>query len=54
MFSCDYNGWADMREEEREAIDVFETTEAAAIRAVLVFTMEAPVMQVARLELQAA
>ena len=25
MFSCDYNGWADVREEEREAIEVFES-----------------------------
>jgi hypothetical protein len=24
MFSCDYNGWADVPEEEREAIDAFE------------------------------
>ena len=24
MFSCDYNGWADVPEEEREAIEVFE------------------------------
>ena len=24
MFSCDYNGWADVPEAEREAIDAFE------------------------------
>ncbi len=24
MFSCDYNGWADVPEEEREGIDAFE------------------------------
>jgi hypothetical protein len=24
MFSCDYNGWADVPEEEREAIDAYE------------------------------
>ncbi len=24
MFSCDYNGWADVPEEEREAIEAFE------------------------------
>jgi hypothetical protein len=24
VFSCDYNGWADVPEEEREGIDVFE------------------------------
>ena len=29
MFSCDYNGWADVPEEEREAIEAFE----AALRA---------------------
>jgi hypothetical protein len=26
MLSCDYNGWADMREDEREAIDTFEAS----------------------------
>jgi hypothetical protein len=25
MFSCDYNGWTDMREEEREALDALES-----------------------------
>jgi hypothetical protein len=24
MFSCDYNGWADVPEDEREALDAFE------------------------------
>jgi hypothetical protein len=24
MFSCDYNGWADAPEEEREELEVFE------------------------------
>jgi len=24
VFSCDYNGWTDVPEEEREAIDAFE------------------------------
>lgn len=24
MFSCNYNGWADVPEEEREGIDTFE------------------------------
>lgn len=28
MFSCDYNGWADVPEEEREGIDLFELTQA--------------------------
>ena len=25
VYSCDYNGWADVPEEEREGIDAFET-----------------------------
>ncbi len=24
VFSCDYNGWTDVPEEEREAVDAFE------------------------------
>ena len=30
MFSCDYNGWADVPEEEREAIDAFEVEKIGA------------------------
>lgn len=26
MLSCDYNGWADVPEEEREGVDAFELT----------------------------
>lgn len=26
VLSCDYNGWADVREEEREAIEAFEAS----------------------------
>ena len=29
MFSCDYNGWADVPEEEREGIDAFEAAAQA-------------------------
>lgn len=30
VLSCDYNGWADMPEEERESVDVYlETTHLA-------------------------
>ena len=29
MFSCDYNGWADVPEEEREAFDAFEVEKNA-------------------------
>jgi hypothetical protein len=34
MFSCDYNGWADVPEEEREGLDAFEASnpEPAIIR----------------------
>jgi hypothetical protein len=33
MFSCDYNGWADVPEEEREAFDAFEVEKnAPAVR----------------------
>jgi hypothetical protein len=31
VFSCDYNGWADVPEDEREALDAFETTSAAPV-----------------------
>ncbi len=35
MFSCDYNGWADVPEDEREAIDAFEAARPLpAIRSV--------------------
>lgn len=27
MFSCDYNGWADVPEDEREAIEAFESAQ---------------------------
>jgi hypothetical protein len=27
VFSCDYNGWADMPEAEREAIEAFESAQ---------------------------
>jgi hypothetical protein len=31
VFSCDYNGWADVPEDEREAIEAFElSTQARA------------------------
>jgi len=26
VFSCDYNGWADVPEDEREGIDAFEAS----------------------------
>ena len=30
MFSCDYNGWADVPEDEREGIDAFESPRPSA------------------------
>jgi hypothetical protein len=30
VFSCDYNGWADVPEEEREGIDAFEGARPAS------------------------
>lgn len=34
VFSCDYNGWADVPEEEREGVDAFEATRLPARAAV--------------------
>ena len=31
MFSCDYNGWSDVPEEEREGIEVFESLRQPAV-----------------------
>jgi hypothetical protein len=50
MFSCDYNGGADVPEEEREELEVFEATHllftearpAAAARAAPAVTRETP------------
>jgi hypothetical protein len=28
VFSCDYNGWADVPEEEREGIEAFEAAQS--------------------------
>lgn len=28
MFSCDYNGWADVPEDEREGIEAFEAAQS--------------------------
>jgi hypothetical protein len=41
MFSCDYNGWADVPEEEREGIDAFEATQPESPTTVLVWMPEA-------------
>ena len=30
VFSCDYNGWADVPEDEREAIEAFELSSDAS------------------------
>jgi len=44
MFSCNYNGWADVPEEEREGIEAFESThlEVTIPPAVLVVLWPAP------------
>jgi hypothetical protein len=36
VFSCDYNGWADVPEEEREGIDAFESSRSWAVTPVSV------------------
>jgi hypothetical protein len=35
VFSCDYNGWADVPEEEREGVDAFEASRPVPPRAAL-------------------
>lgn len=35
VFSCDYNGWADVPEEEREGLDSFETARVLPPKALL-------------------
>jgi hypothetical protein len=42
VFSCDYNGWADVPEEEREGLDSFEAARLLPPRALL----PAPVIRV--------
>jgi hypothetical protein len=32
VFSCDYNGWADVPEEEREGIDAFEAAGPSVVQ----------------------
>ena len=41
MLGCDYNGWADVPEEEREAIDAFEAAMEVRSTSVWVFAIEA-------------
>jgi hypothetical protein len=35
VFSCDYNGWADVPEEEREGLDAFEARPVLPSKALL-------------------
>lgn len=42
MFSCDYNGWADVPEEEREGLDSFEGARVVPPQALL----PAPVIRI--------
>jgi hypothetical protein len=46
MFSCDYNGWADVREEEREGIEAFEAALPRPLPSTPVLVMETPLKQV--------
>jgi len=50
MFSCDYNGWADVPEEEREGIDAFEFATKISVTPVRVpLLIEAPEVQLQHL-----
>ena len=42
MFSCDYNGWADVPEEEREAIDAFEADRLVLVARALYLVHRTP------------
>jgi hypothetical protein len=42
MFSCDYNGWADVPEEEREGIEVFEAAQPIFEASILLLVLESP------------
>jgi len=45
VFSCNYNGWADMPEEEREGIDAFEAARVPprpAVKVALVLAQSLP------------
>ena len=42
MFSCDYNGWADVPEEEREGIEAFEAAFQTPPELVVSFTTRQP------------
>jgi hypothetical protein len=51
MFSCDYNGWADVPEEEREGIDAFEAAigeQSGWVNVPLVLPQPLPVREAAR------
>jgi hypothetical protein len=42
MISCNYNGWADVPEEEREGIDAFEATLALPVTVLLARMLPPP------------
>jgi hypothetical protein len=51
MYSCNYNGWADVPEEEREGIDTFEATRrptTALVPASLSAALIAPALAASR------
>lgn len=45
MFSCDYNGWADVPEEEREGIEAFEAAQAVRTTSIWVLMTGASLTQ---------
>jgi hypothetical protein len=45
VFSCDYNGWADIPEEEREGVEAFEALPPAPRAAIPVSLMIRPAVQ---------
>jgi hypothetical protein len=47
VFSCDYNGWADVPEEEREGLEAFESAQSLTATPVyLTLVFDPPLVQV--------
>jgi hypothetical protein len=46
MLSCDYNGWADVPEEEREGIEAFEAARSRPLPSIPVLVIERVIEQV--------
>jgi hypothetical protein len=54
VFSCNYNGWADVPEEEREAIEAFEAAGQPPRAARVALVIRAPVSPVHHLPVRKA